>query len=152
MPSANDNDNNELTALRFIGNKTRTLQGWLVEGEDINMLRELAELETTAKDALAYAEQKGGATSALLTALVNLVRNQEEGWRATGTMPEEHIQAFPYLREARAAIKQAKEAGISTTAESAAITGVENYFTVRDANAAPLPTPPKPSPCPLRHA
>lgn len=44
----------------------------------------------------------------LLAALVGLVENQEAGWRATGTMPDEHIKAMPYLRAARAAIAKAK--------------------------------------------
>jgi hypothetical protein len=51
------------------------------------------------------------ASPRLLAALKSLVANQEEGWRSTGTMPEEHIQQLPYLREARAAIAEAEEAG-----------------------------------------
>jgi hypothetical protein len=43
----------------------------------------------------------------LLKALAGLLKNQEDGWRATGTMPEEHIQQMPYLRSARAAIAKA---------------------------------------------
>jgi hypothetical protein len=42
----------------------------------------------------------------LLEALTNLVKNQEEGWRASN-MPESHIQVMPYLKEARAAINKA---------------------------------------------
>lgn len=44
----------------------------------------------------------------LLAALKGLVANQEEGWRALGTTCEEHIQQFPYLRQARAAIIEAE--------------------------------------------
>jgi hypothetical protein len=67
------------------------------------------EARNVARYAIAYGQQKPQLDSELLAALNELVANQEDGWRQTGTMPEEHIKAMPYLRRARAAIANAQD-------------------------------------------
>jgi hypothetical protein len=57
-------------------------------------------------DAFRKMRKKLDVSDDLLEALINLVKNQEQGWRASN-MPESHIQVMPYLKEARAAINKA---------------------------------------------